>query len=104
MTAAAAKSLQSCPTLCDPIDSSLPGLVNVKRKKPEAFCGRLFDTNLTTFELHITHTHIHTCKFRMKKVFELHLALIWLFINLLENIAKDENNLLKIPFEPCLRL
>ena len=22
---AAAKSLQSCPTLCDPIDSSLPG-------------------------------------------------------------------------------
>ena len=24
-TAAAAKSLQSCPTLCDPIDGSLPG-------------------------------------------------------------------------------
>ena len=24
--AAAAKSLQSCPTLCDPIDGSLPGL------------------------------------------------------------------------------
>ena len=24
-TAAAAKSLQSCPTLCDPIDYSLPG-------------------------------------------------------------------------------
>ena len=24
-SAAAAKSLQSCPTLCDPIDSSLPG-------------------------------------------------------------------------------
>ena len=24
-TAAAAKSLQSCPTLCDPIDDSLPG-------------------------------------------------------------------------------
>ena len=23
--AAAAKSLQSCPTLCDPIDNSLPG-------------------------------------------------------------------------------
>ena len=23
--AAAAKSLQSCPTLCDPVDSSLPG-------------------------------------------------------------------------------
>ena len=23
--AAAAKSLQSCPTLCDPIDGSLPG-------------------------------------------------------------------------------
>ena len=40
----------------------------------------------------------------MKKVFELHLALLRLFINLLENIAKDENNLPKIPFEPCLRL
>ena len=26
--AAAAKSLQSCPTLCDPIDSSLPGAPN----------------------------------------------------------------------------
>ena len=25
-TAAAAKSLQSCPTLCDPIDGSPPGL------------------------------------------------------------------------------
>ena len=25
MTAAAAKSLQSCPILCDPIDSSPPG-------------------------------------------------------------------------------
>ena len=25
MRAAAAKSLQSCPTLCDPIDSSQPG-------------------------------------------------------------------------------
>ena len=23
--AAAAKSLQSCPTLCDPVDASLPG-------------------------------------------------------------------------------
>ena len=26
LTAAAAKSLQSCPTLCDPIDGSPPGL------------------------------------------------------------------------------
>ena len=25
VAAAAAKSLQSCPTLCDPIDGSLPG-------------------------------------------------------------------------------
>ena len=25
LTAAAAKSLQSCPTLCDPMDGSLPG-------------------------------------------------------------------------------
>ena len=25
LSAAAAKSLQSCPTLCDPIDGSLPG-------------------------------------------------------------------------------
>ena len=28
LTAAAAKSLQSCPTLCDPIDGSPPGFIN----------------------------------------------------------------------------
>ena len=27
--AAAAKSLQSCPTLCDPIDSSPPGIAGI---------------------------------------------------------------------------
>ena len=35
--AAAAKSLQSCPTLCDPIDSSLPGspIPGVRGMTPE---------------------------------------------------------------------
>ena len=29
-TAAAAKSLQSCPTLCDPIDGLLPGILQAR--------------------------------------------------------------------------
>ena len=28
--AAAAKSLQSCPTLCDPTDSAIPGILQAK--------------------------------------------------------------------------
>ena len=36
--AAAAKSLQSCPTLCDPIDGSLPGSAT-----PESFTARILE-------------------------------------------------------------
>ena len=39
--AAAAKSLQSCPTLCDPVDGSPPGssiLVSVKAESENQFC------------------------------------------------------------------
>ena len=30
VSAAAAKSLQSCPTLCDPIDSFVPGILQAR--------------------------------------------------------------------------
>ena len=33
--AAAAKSLQSCPTLCDPIDGSLPGSLSLGFSRQE---------------------------------------------------------------------
>jgi len=33
VTAAAAKSLQSCPTLCDPIDGSPPGCLGFSGKE-----------------------------------------------------------------------
>ena len=36
--AAAAKSLQSCPTLCDPIDGSPPGSPTSKRKGVNWVC------------------------------------------------------------------
>ena len=40
--AAAAKSLQSCPTLCDPIDSSPPGFPSLGFSRQEYWSGLLF--------------------------------------------------------------
>ena len=37
--AAAAKSLQSCPTLCDPIDSSPPGSLSLGFSRQECWSG-----------------------------------------------------------------
>ena len=42
--AAAAKSLQSCPTLCDPIDSSPPG-----SPVPEIFQARVLEWVASAF-------------------------------------------------------
>ena len=39
---AAAKSLQSCPTLCDPIDSSLPGSPSLGFSRQEHWSGLPF--------------------------------------------------------------
>ena len=41
-TAAAAKSLQSCPTLCDPIDSSPPGSLSLGFSRQEHWSGLPF--------------------------------------------------------------
>ena len=41
-TAAAAKSLQSCPTLCDPIDSSPPGFPSLGFSRQEHWSGLPF--------------------------------------------------------------
>ena len=40
--AAAAKSLQSCPTLCDPIDGSLPGSPSLGFSRQEHWSGLPF--------------------------------------------------------------
>ena len=37
--AAAAKSLQSCPTLCDPIDGSPPGFLSLGFSRQEHWSG-----------------------------------------------------------------
>ena len=42
MPAAAAKSLQSCQTLCDPVDGSLPGSLGIHK-----------------YAYSLTHTHTH---------------------------------------------
>ena len=41
-SAAAAKSLQSCPTLCDPIDGSPPGSPSLGFSRQEHWCGLPF--------------------------------------------------------------
>ena len=40
--AAAAKSLQSCPTLCDPIDGSPPGFPSLGFSRQEHWSGLSF--------------------------------------------------------------
>ena len=40
--AAAAKLLQSCPTLCDPIDGSLPGFLSLGFSRQEHWSGLSF--------------------------------------------------------------
>ena len=40
--AAAAKSLQSCPTLCDPIDDSPPGSPSLRFSRQEHWSGLPF--------------------------------------------------------------
>ena len=40
--AAAAKSLQSCPTLCDPIDGSSPGFLSLGFSRQEHWSGLPF--------------------------------------------------------------
>ena len=42
--AAAAKSLQSCPTLCDPIDSSPPGSPSLGFSRQEHWSGLPFSS------------------------------------------------------------
>ena len=54
--AAAAASLQSCPTLCDPIDSSPPGSAI-----PGLLQARTLEWVAISFHTHInTHKHTHT--------------------------------------------
>ena len=45
--AAAAKSLQSCPTLCDPMDCSLPGFSVMEFSRQEHWSGLPFPSPYT---------------------------------------------------------
>ena len=67
--AAAAKSLQSCPTLCDPIDSSppgsaVPGILQATALEWVAIAFSIIsheeNANLTTIRYHFTPTRIIT--------------------------------------------
>jgi len=67
--AAAAKSLQSCPTLCDPIDgsspgSSVPGILQARTLEWVAITVSIIsheeNANLTTMRYHFTSTRIIT--------------------------------------------
>ena len=48
--AAAAKSLQSCPTLCDPIDGSPPGSLSLEFSRQEHWSGLPFPSPLHASE------------------------------------------------------
>ena len=50
MTAAAAKSLQSCPTLCDPIDGSPPGFPSLGFSRQEHWSGLPFPSPMIESE------------------------------------------------------
>ena len=49
-TAAAAKSLQSCPTLCDPIDGSPPGSLSLGFSRQEHWGGLPFPSPMQESE------------------------------------------------------
>ena len=49
--AAAAKSLQSCPTLCDPIDSSPPGSPSLGFSRQEHWSGLPFPSPMHESEV-----------------------------------------------------
>jgi len=55
--AAAAKSLQSCPTLCDPIDSSPPG-----SPVPGIFQARVLEWGAIAFSDHLGKAKCHVAR------------------------------------------
>ena len=62
-SAAAAKSLQSCPTLCDPIDGSLPGgdLNGKKIQNRGDICISIADSLCCTAETKTKSTNTNKC-------------------------------------------
>ena len=49
-TAAAAKSLQSCPTLCNPIDGSPPGSLSLEFSRQDHWSGLPFPSPMRESE------------------------------------------------------
>ena len=66
--AAAAKSLQSCPTLCNPIDSSPPGspIPGIQGKNTEVGCHFLVQCMKVKSEylIHVNN-YVHLCTFEL---------------------------------------
>ena len=54
ITAAAAKLLQSCPTLCDPIDGSPPGSPSLGFSRQEHWSGLPFPSPMQESESEVT--------------------------------------------------
>ena len=67
-SAAAAKSLQSCPTLCNPIDSSPPGspIPGIQGKNTEVGCHFLVQCMKVKSEylIHVNN-YVHLCTFEL---------------------------------------
>ena len=63
---AAAKSLQSCPTLCDPIDGSLPGSPSLGFSKPEHWSGLPFPSSMHASEKLKRRNIIHSIMLTLK--------------------------------------
>ena len=67
--AAAAKSLQSCPTLCDPIDSSPPGSPSLGFSRQEHWSGLPFPSpDLPLFVLSLSTVSVIHCQPRFKNI------------------------------------
>ena len=64
--AAAAKSLQSCPTLCDPIDSSPPGspIPGILQARTLEWVAISF--SMLLFLMHITHLYFYSAFYPKK--------------------------------------
>ena len=60
--AAAAKSLQSCPTLCDPMDSSLPG-----SSIHGIFQARVLESGVITFSNDLAKFHQFVNRYLLKR-------------------------------------
>ena len=63
MGCAAAKSLQLCPTLCDPIDGSPPGFLSLGFSRQEHWSGLPFPSPMHESESEVAQSCLTLCDF-----------------------------------------